>query len=148
MIKLEQFTQADIALLPHVVQELVGLIGLTATMRLVEHHGGTSILIPQGKNREGQIAFEAMAEVVGYKEMTLLAKHFKGNDVLYVANCKAAIRAVRNRLIRRDFDAYTLEESGSRAVMKLARDHQLSDRRVWEILKEADVVCATQVSLF
>ncbi|WP_052190895.1 Mor transcription activator family protein [Chitinibacter sp. ZOR0017] len=148
MITIDQIHQADVQLLPSSVQELVRVIGLTAALKLVELHGGTSILIPQGKKRAGQIAYEALAEIIGYKEMALLAEHYRGDDVLYIPSCKAAVRAVRNRLIRSDFDAYTGEESANRAVMKLARDHHLSDRRVWEILKEVDLVRVEQVSLF
>ncbi|WP_410499686.1 Mor transcription activator family protein [Chitinibacter sp. S2-10] len=148
MIGLDQLSQDDLQLLPATAQELVRVIGLTAVVKLIESHGGTSLLVPQGKRREGQANYEAMAEIIGYKEMAALAKHYRGDDVVYIPSCKATLRAIRNRLIRSDFDAYTREESAARAVIKLARDHGLSDRRVWEILKEPEVLRAEQVSLF
>lgn len=148
MIGIDQLADSDVELLPATARELVRVVGLTAVIKLIESHGGTSLLVPQGKNRAGQAAYEALAELIGYKEMAALAEHYRGDDVLYIPSCKAALRAVRNRLIRADFDAYTREESANRAVTKLARIHDLSDRRVWEILKEVDLARVEQVSLF
>lgn len=151
MIHIDQLKTCEVQTLPSSVQELVRVIGLTAALKLVEHYGGTSFIVPQGLRRDGQAAYEAIAEIIGYKEMAAFAAHYRGDDVLYIPCCKAALRAVRNRLIRADFDAYTIEESATRAVMKLARAHQMSDRWVWEIVNSAETTAAfqpEQVALF
>jgi hypothetical protein len=140
LIKLDQLTVADVRLLPASVQDLVKVIGLTATLALVNQYGGTTLLIPQGKTRAGEQLFAKLAETIGEPEMAKLAEHCRDREPIYIPFCEAALRIVRDRLIRRDFDAYTVEYSANKAVAKLARAHGISDRRIWIILKSIESI--------
>ncbi|TJZ73880.1 Mor transcription activator family protein [Chitiniphilus eburneus] len=121
--------------LPDTVQEIAVVVGLPAALKMVRQYGGTSLHIPQGKHRLGKSRYEELAQLIGADEIQRLAEHFRGCDAIYIPRCAKILRAMRDEAIRSEFDEYTREESANRAVTKLARDHDLCERRVWEILK-------------
>ncbi|GAA5787298.1 Mor transcription activator family protein [Chitiniphilus shinanonensis] len=125
----------QMAELPDTVQEIAVVVGLPNAMKMVKQYGGTSLHIPQGKHRLGRSRYDELAALIGGEEIQRLADHFRGCDAVYIPRCARILRAVRDEAIRREFDEYTREESANRAVTKLARDHDLCERRVWEILK-------------
>lgn len=125
-------------LLPEAVQVLVRLVGLAATVRLVEQLGGTTFPVSLRKSRLGEIRYEALSEVVGGEAADAITKHF-GGDSLYIPRCVTALRELMHRSIRRDFDAMTKEHSAIHAVTQLAVRYRMSDRHVWRVLKQADI---------
>lgn len=125
-------------LLPDAVQTLVGLIGLPASVRLVEHLGGTTFPVALRKSRLGEIRYEALSEVVGNEAADAITNHF-GGECLYIPRCVTALRELMHREIRQEFDAITREHSALHAVAQLAIRYQLSDRHVWRVLKRADL---------
>ena len=131
---------ADVAgLLPPVVQTLVVVIGLRATMDLVRLAGGTTIAVSKRETRQGEAQYEAMAELVGAEAAADLVRHF-GGEPLYVPQCRAALAEFEYRKIRAAFDQLTREISATRAVAVLALRHEYSDRHIWNILKMPDRV--------
>lgn len=125
-------------LLPDVVQVLVQLIGLPASVRLVEQLGGTTFPVALRKSRLGEIRYEALSEVVGSDAADAITKHF-GGDCLYIPRCVAALREQMHREIRSEFDVMTRDHSALHVVAQLAIRYRLSDRHVWRVLKRPDM---------
>lgn len=65
-------------LLPEMAQLIADLIGLPKTLKLIEAWGGTTFPISKNKRRDGQIRYEALAEVVGVDAANVLTRHFGG----------------------------------------------------------------------
>lgn len=124
-------------LLPESAQLIVTLIGLPKATRLIEELRGTTFPIPKRQTRMGEIRFEMLAEVVGYDAAVVLTRHF-GGESLYVPRCVSALRELRNRQLRIDFDSMSSENSAVYAVSALARRYDLSDRQIWSILKSIE----------
>lgn len=123
--------------LPESARHLVDLISLAVTLRLVEAYGGTHFPIPKTARREGQY-FAALAEAVGVDAAAVLVKRYS-NTRLYVPQCAAALRALRDAGIRADYDA-VVAELGHNATINnvLVPKYKLSDRRLEQILSKVD----------
>ena len=137
-------------LVPETGRLLIRLIGLRNTVKLVNELGGTSFPVSLGKNRQGHIRYEMLAEVVGVEAANVLTRHF-GGDTLYIPLCKVALRELLQREIRSEFDRITRDHSALHAVATLAARYKMSDRHIWRVLKrENDVgmTSATQGALF
>lgn len=134
--------------LPESARNLVRLIGLAKTLRLVDHLGGTTFPVAKGLTRMGQARYELLAEVIGVDAADILTAEY-GGEPLYIPNCKDALRRVRDRAIHSRFDALVKDGySANGAVAELAREHKLSDRRIWEILKTLPESMDVQSTLF
>lgn len=135
-------------LLPEMAKLIATLIGLPKALKLVEAWGGTTFPVSKNKRREGQIRFEALADVVGVDAAEILTRHF-GGEVLSIPRCAAAMREVRDRMIRAEFDQETLQHTAVFAVNQLARRYHMTERNVWMVLKRADQGTETkQTELF
>lgn len=135
-------------LLPEMAQLIADLIGLPKALKLIETWGGTTFPISKNKRRDGQIRYEALAEVVGVEAANILTGHF-GGEVLAIPRCAVAMREVRDRMIRAEFDALTCEHPAVHAVNQLARKYQMTERNVWMVLKKSDQVTdVKQATLF
>lgn len=135
-------------LLPEMAQLIAELIGLPAALRLIDAWGGTTFPVSKNKRRGGQIRFDALAEVVGVDAAGILTRHF-GGEVLAIPRCTTALREVRDRTLRAEFDALTRDLPAIHAVSQLARRYQMTERWVWVVLKQTDQVNETrQSSLF
>ncbi|MFC0695044.1 Mor transcription activator family protein [Paraburkholderia humisilvae] len=117
---------------------LIRLIGLPASVRLVEQLGGTTFPVALRKSRLGEIRYEALSEVVGSDAADAITIHF-GGDSLYIPRCATALRELMHREIRRNFDVMTREHSAIHTVTHLAVRYRMSDRHIWRILKRSDV---------
>ena len=146
-------------LLPKQVVEIAEAIGLPATQRLVEALGGTTWTVAKGVRRLGIIRHEALKDVIGEQAASIMAERW-ANVPLYIPKCDAAIRRLRDLEINRQFEQGVREQtvtgrsnsspvrpsyscacvregvSANTLVAELARSNNLSDRRVWEILKQ------------
>ena len=124
------------ALLPRQIQELAEAIGLSATQRLVEELGGTTWTVAKGVRRLGVIRHAALVEVIGERAANIMVERW-ANVPLYIPRCAAALRRMRDLEINRQFEQGVREGvSANTLVAELARSNGLSDRRVWEILKQ------------
>lgn len=129
-------------LLPEAVQHLVALIGIAAVVRLVEQMGGTTFPVALRRSRLGEIRYEQLSEVVGPDAADQITKHFGGEN-LYIPRCVDAVREARDRKLRDDFDAITKQHSAITAVAQLAIRYKMSDRHVWRVLKQPNVISST-----
>jgi len=138
--------------LPTSAQNLVRLIGIARAMRLIEQLGGTTFPVSKGKNRLGQLRYELLADAVGVTAADIITQEY-GGEALYIPNCAAALRAVRNRAIHERFDTLisshsTPAYSSNEAVIMIALEHRISDRRVWDILKVLPNAPPKQLGMF
>ncbi len=128
--------------LPDMAQQLVGLIGLPGTIRLVDQLGGTTFPVSRNERSLGHVRYNLLAEVVGAQAADKITAEFGGTK-LYIPQCRKALQQVRNRAICADFDRLVgpgSDSSGKDAVFLLARKYRLSDRLVWQILKSTDML--------
>lgn len=121
--------------LPRQVLDIADAIGLPATQRLVEKLGGTTWLVAKGVRRLGIIRHQALVDVIGIEAADIMAKRW-ANVQLYIPRCDAALRAVRDFDINAQYvEGVRNGVSANALVACLALKHNLSDRRIWEILK-------------
>ncbi|AKU21892.1 hypothetical protein [Massilia sp. NR 4-1] len=140
--------QADLSHLPASAQKLIALIGLPATLRLVDVHGGCTVNL---YNSESSV--ERMSEIVGRTGAEALLK-FYGNVPFTVPLCHVALKVVRNAEVLSEFDRLTMKEglSARRAVTQITRRFtpHIHERTIWRILKttgEVQPVDPRQMSL-
>ena len=131
-MKLEQVR----AMLPEQVRDIAELIGLPDALRLVEQLGGTTWEFAKGRNRSGQIRIAALGDLLGEETAARLTSHL-GGEKIYIPKCDAALRRLRDLEINGQFEQAVREGvSANTVVNELARAYKLSDRRVWDILKQ------------
>ncbi len=111
--------------LPPLLQDFVEVIGLPATLKLVEHFGGVRIYVPSDPERLS--ADHALVRALGPGAAERLTQ-YSPNAEIAVPRCLAAIRRVRDAEIRRAH-----HEEGVTAA-RLARAHALTERQVYAIL--------------
>lgn len=121
--------------LPDVARELAELVGLSKALLLAERLGGTTFPIPKRATKAGELRFSLLADVVGVDDADQLCKHYGGTN-LYVPRCAGALRRIRDANIVAHFDKEVGRRSANEVVAELALSYRLSDRRVWDILKQ------------
>ncbi|MFT0211807.1 Mor transcription activator family protein [Pseudomonas sp. F1_0610] len=120
--------------LPKSVQEMIALIGFSNTLKVVQALGGTTWRVAIGRSAEGEAKREALAEMVGSEAEQLLRQHYAQNEI-YLPRCCALLRKVRDLNIHNEYDIAIKQGLSARdTVWQLARQYQLSDRRVWDIV--------------
>ncbi len=148
----EQDFEAVRHLLPESVMAMVTLIGAEPTLQLLRAYGGTTFPVSRNIKKAGQATHAALAEVVGDKAADKLCTAFGHQQKLWLPRCDKAVRELRHRKIRRQFDELTGKDGMTAfwAVQNLAGAHRLTDRTVWDILKETDQTAPEDVqdSLF
>lgn len=91
LISLEE---VDIADLPPLAQELVRLIGFSATMRLVAEKPGLPTYIPK------EASYHHVLAVIGMGAFKKLVEEY-GGETITVPNCKLALTKLRHRNARK-----------------------------------------------
>lgn len=91
----------EFALLPPSAQELARLLGLPATLKLVENYGGLTLRIPYGETPLGRAMLADIAKRVDHDTARALARKYAATE-LYIPNCKLALVKVRDAAILRD----------------------------------------------
>lgn len=135
--------QPNVSHLPISAQRLIALIGLPATLLLVEKQGGRTFrLFNTGSSIERVIA--AVGEVDAWK----LYRAF-GSDQFDVPKCKEALIGVRDGDIHAMFDRLTnVDGRSARDSIRLINDiHHLTERHIWRILKKPSIVPREKKSL-
>ena len=124
------------ALLPRQILDIARVVGMPTAVRLVEELGGASWEFAKGSNRNGLIRVAALADLLGEEAARRLTQHL-GGEKIYIPRCADALRRLRDLEIHRQFEQAVREGvSANTVVAELARSNRLSDRRVWEILKQ------------
>ena len=112
--------------LPESLREVVDLIGLAATLRLVEQFGGMiALYVPREIEADHQLAAE-----LGLPAARKLAGHYGGDYLRNIPRCASGLRRIRNAEIRR--------RSRAEPAPKLALAFGLTERQIWTILGEVD----------
>lgn len=114
-------TQATLLDLPESLREIVDLLGLGATMQLVNTHGGTRLFVPKQVKAQHHLA-----NLLGMEQARRLSDHF-GGESLTIPRMANAMRSKRNREIVRRYD-------GGDSVRILAHAYNLTDRQIYTIL--------------
>lgn len=108
--------------LPQSLRPVVTLIGLPATIKLVERYGGINQqYIPERMKRTHPIAL-----AIGFEAAAVLSEHY-GRDYLGVPRCLEALIAIRNMAICE-------RHANGEQPRDLALEYQLSERWIWEIV--------------
>lgn len=123
-------------LLPKSLQDMAGRMSLADAIDIAGLLGGTTIRIPEGKNAQGRKAFAKLVGLVGKRLAHKLRLHYQQEEI-YIPRLDRAYRAIRDRHIHTQIEAMFKDGiSSDKAVRLLAQENDLSDRRIWEILKE------------
>ncbi|WP_424682939.1 hypothetical protein [Frateuria sp. YIM B11624] len=118
--------QVDAGDLPPRLAALAQVIGLPATLRLVEARGGTRFYVPEQATTD-----HWLAPLIGPGALALLVQHY-GREYLELDRAAAALRAARDRQIVAD-----AREGASTATIALQCG--LTQRQVFNILARANV---------
>jgi Mor family transcriptional regulator len=121
-------------LLPRVLQEFVRLIGLPATMLLVEKFGGLRIYIPLNPTADHHFS-----QLIGLDNLRKLSEVYGREDHFELPKAERALLALRNARIRAEY--------GPKSIRDLAAEHRLTERHVTRIVG-ADVKNDDQTELF
>jgi len=115
--------------LPSTALDIANLIGLPATLALVEEFGGNELRIPVDRNGKAAELCQRISNAIGEKAALSILETY-GGDVLYIPCCTKTRRMLRDMEIVRTYDALILEGSGRNAVSILAKKFFLSCRGV------------------
>lgn len=122
---------------PSSLDQMVEAIGESATLALVEAFGGTTQRLPALCNLPAHLFVPVIGEVL----LNGLVRNMGASRWVYIPKCEDGMRKRRDQAI---VQAYL---KGVK-VDALAREHYLSDRHIWRILKETNMQDERQESLF
>lgn len=111
-------------LLPQLLQDFVRLIGLPATMKMVEQLGGLRIYVPVTPTPDHQFV-----AIIGFDNLVKLSSEFGTGDRFMLPKATRALTAIRNARI--------VVEHDEKSVRTLASEYRLTERQVTRILSEA-----------
>lgn len=122
-------------LLPMVLQEFVRLIGLPATMLLVEKFGGLRIYIPLNPTADHHFA-----QLIGLTNLQKLSAVYGGEDHFELPKAMRALLALRNAKMKAEY--------GPKSIRDLAAEYKLTERHTTRIVGAADATNDDQSELF
>lgn len=134
-------------LLPESAVALVDVIGLEATMRLVEVLGGVPMPVNKGILARGDARLDMLRQAVGEENTRKLMDAFGGEEI-YIPNCYRALREVFWQRFLSEFDE--LRASGVSVMMSLTRlcpVHKVSYKQAMKVLSERKQHQSDQASL-
>lgn len=125
--------------LPESLRDVVELIGLAATLRLVEHYGGLiKLYVPREMEPDHHLA-----RAIGLTAARKLAERYGADCVTSIPRCADGIRRLR--------DAEIVRRAAKETPAALALLYGMTERNVWYILaqaREAEDGDARQSALF
>lgn len=113
--------------LPERARAIAELIGMPATLKLVERFGGVRIYVPQTVPPS-----HALVDLLGRDAADRLAIAFGGDEHFDIPRCTLAARRVRDAQLVEDF-------LGSMSHRLLAIKYQLTERGVRKIIARAGI---------
>ncbi len=113
--------------LPQTAQDLVALIGLSATMDLVREMGGADPVFPATEDPRSAL-WRELEDLLGGRHTQALFARYKGTQ-LYIPKCHLALKKAMHRDVISAYDAGT-------PVAELRKRYKLSRRWVLKILKK------------
>ncbi len=127
--------EIDTDLLPPILQDIVGQIGLSKTMALVQARGGVRLYVPKLDLDDDHY----LVTLLGREAAEKLQQMFGGDEHFDLPKAERAIRAVRDSEIRR-------RRVRGESVRCLALEYGLTERQIYLICDE--LVDDRQVGLF
>ncbi len=121
MISDALIAEIDIEDLPGILRELVELMGLPATLKLVDHYGGVRLYVPVKYDSE-----HVLVRQIGAPAATILIEHYGGEEHFDIPKAERALRAVRDRRIRAEY--------AFKSRRRLAREYDLTERQIGNIV--------------
>lgn len=123
--------------LPRSLRDVVALIGLPATLLLVERFGGLiALYVPTDIGPEHSISV-----AIGAPAARKLAARYGGDCIRNIPRCAAGLRRIRNTDIR-------ARRAKGESAARLALAFGLTERQIWSILNETDTGNNAQSALF
>lgn len=124
----------------NIVAVLLSLIGEKAAIRFMDskHFGGAYLTFPKSAIGPGADTYAHLAEIVGEAEAKRLCTYFDG-DSIYIPKLTKHYLQERNKRI-------VLAYNSGKNVRELVREFGLSDRRIWEVLKNTNLNQSTSLS--
>lgn len=119
-------TGINVDLLPGILQDMVALIGLPLTMRLVEHRGGRRLYVPKGDMDHDH----DLVRLIGRPAAEKLQSEYAGELHFEIPLALAAMRAVRNADIR--------ARRETMSVSQLAGEYRTTERSIRKICNEIE----------
>ncbi|WP_052494015.1 Mor transcription activator family protein [Nitrosospira sp. NpAV] len=113
--------EIDESLLPGILRDIAGLIGLPGTLTLVQHYGGVRLYIPKRFDPD-----HVLVKILGAAAVVKLIEHFGGEDHFDIPKALIASVAVRNAKIKVEY--------GELSQRQLALKYDLTERQVRNIL--------------
>lgn len=121
--------------LPPFMHELVDVVGIDAALRLVEWRGGVGVYVP----REA-VEGSDLVNCMGVEAAKKLCEVYQGTWIR-MPRCRSLLLARRNDLIRADRVA-------GLSSKKLALKYKLTQRQIWNVVREIEAEDDAQQSLF
>lgn len=120
--------------LPETAKELIEVIGLNDTLKLVRKYGGTHLLIPKVRHNSNAISY--LVDVIGEKQAFKLIEHYRGTTI-YLPKCDKAVRSLRNAEFFKAVDSYIQMHKASQdeAFFKLCPQFNITYRMAFYIIK-------------
>ncbi len=115
--------EIDERLLPRTVRDIAEIIGLQATLKLVEHYQGVPMWVPVNYDPE-----HILVRLVGHEAALKLIEQY-GGEKPEIPRCTDAIRAVRNAKIC----------ASDKSQRQLALEHGLTIRQIRNIQNGVEV---------
>lgn len=131
---MQSWADLSTELLPKVLQDFVRLIGLHATMLLVEKFGGLRIYIPLNPTADHHFA-----QLIGLDNLLELSAVYGREDHFELPKAARALLAIRNEKM--------CSEYGPKSIRDLAAENNLTERQVTRIVG-ADAKNDDQAELF
>ncbi len=104
-----------------------------ALLAILRGFGGQTLRVPARWPWRGDN--NALHQMLSEAQMKKIVAHFGGTD-LYIPKCARYVLQLRNACIIQNYSKATQNGvSSGEAVQQLARQNNLSDRRIWGILK-------------
>lgn len=127
MVKVKTESLLTIALderiLPKQVRDIGQVIGLPATLKLVDSYKGTRVFVPSVFKPD-----HVLCKLIGHEPFIQLIEIYAA-DYLEIPKCDNALRLARNNIIT----------SSDKSQAQLARDWDLTERQIRNIQKNADL---------
>lgn len=112
--------------IPKVLQELIDLIGQDAAVALAMEYGGRAVYVPV---RLGVRGGAALVGIIPDEAIARLCEVY-GGEKLHIPKVDALLRAARLEQMRE-------QRASGMSISQLAKEHDLSGRRVRQILAAA-----------
>ena len=113
--------------LPRLLREMVALIGMQATLAIVQHYGGVRLYVPITMTPE-----HILARQIGVDAACKLSAEYGGLDHFYIPRAAVALRSARNtEIVDKFVKGITLRQ--------LALSYGMTERGVTKILATQDV---------